>query len=29
MYVEAKPRPAPRLNELIALVRSEYREMPE
>jgi hypothetical protein len=28
MYGEAKPRPAPRLNDLIALVRSEYREMP-
>jgi hypothetical protein len=28
MYVEAKPRPAPRLNDLIALIRSEYREMP-
>jgi hypothetical protein len=28
MYVGAKPHAAPRLNDLIALVRSEYREMP-
>jgi hypothetical protein len=28
MYVEAKTHAARRLNDLIALVRSEYREMP-
>jgi hypothetical protein len=28
MYVDAKPHAASRLNDLIALVRSEYREMP-
>jgi hypothetical protein len=28
MYVEARTHSARRLNDLIALVRSEYREMP-